>query len=70
MTITKEKNFISVVAYMYNNAEQCLTFFTKIGQQLYDNFDNYEVILINDGSSDSCLKKSNQDFKIILILNR
>ena len=57
MTITKEKNFISVVAYMYNNAEQCLTFFTKIGQQLYDNFDNYEVILINDGSSDSCLKK-------------
>ncbi len=26
MTITKEK-ISSVVAYMYNNAEQCLTFF-------------------------------------------
>ena len=47
MTITKEKNFISVVAYMYNNAEQCLTIFKKIFQQLYDNFEKYEFIIIN-----------------------
>jgi glycosyltransferase involved in cell wall biosynthesis len=52
MIINKEKNFISAVLYVHNNEEQLQSFLKKLYHVLDDNFEKYEVILVNDCSTD------------------
>lgn len=50
--MNKEKNFISVVVYVCNN-EKDLPFFMKMLKRLLESaFQNYEIIFVNDNSSD------------------
>lgn len=48
----KEKNFISAIVYVYNNEEIILKFLEILNSVLYDNFESYEIICVNDCSVD------------------
>lgn len=48
----KEKNFISAVIYVRNNAKDIENFIQKINNVLCENFLKYEIICINDCSTD------------------
>jgi dolichol-phosphate mannosyltransferase len=49
---TKEKNFISAVVYVHNTASHIEKFITQLGEVLYNNFENFEIICVNDASTD------------------
>ncbi len=48
----KEKNFISVVLYVHDSAEELQVFFPKIYAFLDKTFEQYELICVNDASTD------------------
>lgn len=48
----KEKNFISAVVYVRNNEREVEQFFTMLESILKSNFEKYEIIFVNDASSD------------------
>lgn len=49
----KEKSFLSIVIYTYNQANKLLNFLVKIDKYLSENFENYEIIIVNNGSRDN-----------------
>ncbi len=49
----KEKNFISAVVYLYNNANYATTFLPMLYQTLDCKFEKFEIICVNDASSDN-----------------
>lgn len=53
MEINKEKNFLSVVAYVHNNEAEITEFIEKINNILNDNFNKYEIIIVDDASTDN-----------------
>lgn len=53
MITNKESNFVSVVVYVYNNAPELSTFMQRLYKQLDDNFNKYEIICVNDDSTDN-----------------
>ena len=55
--ISKEKNFISVVIYIYNNENNIIDFLRKIDNFFLNKFENHEIILVNDASTDNTLNK-------------
>lgn len=77
MINNKEKNFISIVAYFYNNPQSCLNFFKAVEDSriFSDHFENYEIIIVNDGSDPKKLDeiknglKTNCHFKQINFVN-
>lgn len=52
----KEKNFISAVVYVHNNASEITTFLETLNEHLSCNFDKYEIICVNDGSTDNSVE--------------
>lgn len=50
--MNKEKNFISAVVYLCDNAGNISNFLRAINGLLSDNFLNYELIIVNDASRD------------------
>lgn len=50
--ILKEKNFISAVIYVHNDEELLSDTFELIYTQLNENFEKYEIIFVNDDSTD------------------
>ena len=52
MKYNKEKNFISAVVYVHNSAKQIKTFIEQINNTLNKNFEKYEIIFVNDKSTD------------------
>lgn len=52
MNPNKEKNFISAVVYVHNNENDIKAFLEKIHGVLDENFLNFEIICVNDASSD------------------
>ena len=48
----KEKNFISAVIYVHNAEDQIESFLRIVAEILADNFDNVEIICVNDDSTD------------------
>lgn len=52
MERNKEKNFISVVLYLYNKEQEISVFLPKLYAMLEDNFLNFELICVNDDSKD------------------
>lgn len=58
----KEKNFVSAVIYVHNQAENIGTFLETIIDVLENNFENSEIICVNDSSEDNSveiIRKSN-----------
>lgn len=53
METIKEKNFISAVVYCYNDAEFIEDFIRNLCRVLCDHFLKYEIIVVNDASSDN-----------------
>lgn len=55
--MSKEKSFISAVIYVHN-AEKCIAYLLKnVIQTLEDNFEQSEIICVNDFSADSSVKE-------------
>ena len=54
----KEANFVSAVIYIHNNEREITPFLEWLDTQLDLNFKKYEIICVDDGSTD-------QSFKII-----
>lgn len=50
--IDKEKNFLSVVIYVYNSCNDLPEFLENIKGWLEGRFENYEIICVNDDSND------------------
>lgn len=53
----KEKKLISVIIYLYNNEKTVLEFLDLIILQVDSLFEQFEIILINDSSTDSSVHK-------------
>ena len=56
MISDKEKNFISAVVYVYNNEDEIEYFLKSINETLASNFEKYEIICVNDCSTDDTVK--------------
>lgn len=56
MKNNKEKNFISAIVYVNNNENTLKKLLTKIENVLNENFNKYEIICVNDMSTDNSLK--------------
>ena len=48
----KEKNCVSLVAYVRNDADRVASFLQKVSAVLSENFLRYEIILVDDASTD------------------
>ncbi len=60
MITNKEKNFVSAVIYVYNNEDQIEVFLKTIVGILRDNFEKFEVICVNDSSTDKSAESVRQ----------
>ena len=74
MVTNKEKNFISAVIYVHNNDNEVRETLHKINDILSSNFEKYEIICVNDYSTDKSINKikefaSNVEGTVISILN-
>lgn len=56
----KEKSFISAVVYVRNNEGTIGSFIERLSAFLEDNFDNSEIVCVNDGSSDGSVEEIKQ----------
>lgn len=59
----KEKKFISVVVYVYNDEEYLKTFINMIHNVFCANFENTEMIFVNDASNDNTVQLIKNFFK-------
>jgi len=55
MGIDKEKNFVSAVVYVHNNENNLKDFIKNLIDVLNDNFAKYEIIFVNDASTDNSI---------------
>ncbi|MGL6131871.1 MAG: glycosyltransferase, partial [Fusobacteriaceae bacterium] len=55
--LNKEKNFVSVVAYLKNNERDIQDFTQKMDELLKNNFEAYEFVFVNDNSNDNTKDK-------------
>lgn len=66
----KEKNFISAVVYVCNDEKNIQRFFEKIDKELRENFLKYEIIFVNDCSTDGTvdeIKRISKDISNVSI---
>jgi len=56
VSLNKEKNFISAVVYLYNNEKEVCDFLGKVNSLLSENFEKYEIVCVNDCSTDGTVK--------------
>lgn len=49
---SKEKNFLSAVVYVHNREKKIADFLKRLDSVLVDNFEKYEIICVNDASTD------------------
>ncbi len=54
---SKEKNFISAVIYVYNDEKRIAEFLSRVNQILTTNFEKYQIICVNDASTDHSLEE-------------
>ncbi len=59
----KQKNFISCVVYLHNEANTIERFLETTVQVLKDNFEKYEIICVNDASDDETVDKLKEYLK-------
>lgn len=70
----KEKNFASAVVYCYNDAATIGDFIEQLDKTLSNKFQHYEIIVVNDGSTDESVNiarkyAASKEEKIITLLN-
>ncbi len=70
----KEKNFISAIIYVHNYEKEIYKFIKKVNKELEENFEKYEIICVNDGSTDKSvteIKKASDEITqtVISIVN-
>ena len=53
MVTKKEKNFVSAVVYLHNEEAAVADFVRQIHATLLENFEQFEIICVNDASSDA-----------------
>lgn len=53
----KEQNFISAVVYLHNDEKKIVKFFEKLYNIIDSKFLKYEIIFVNDGSTDTTIEK-------------
>ncbi len=58
ITKVKEKNFISIIVYLRNNADDIQSFLRRVDEIFSENFDKYEFVLVDDSSSDATVDKA------------
>ena len=51
--MSKEHNFVSAVVYLHNCAADVPAFLTMLYGQLEENFEKYEIVCVNDASTDN-----------------
>lgn len=54
---TKETNFISSVVYCYNDKGRIGTFIQKLHNALNEHFQKFEIVVVNDASTDGCIQE-------------
>lgn len=54
---TKEANFISAVVYVHNEEKNIRLFLSYLDHMLYDNFKKYEIICVEDASTDESIEQ-------------
>lgn len=52
----KEKKFISLVIYLHNAEKEVIPFFQKVIPEIEQNFEQYEVICVEDGCTDGTVE--------------
>ena len=52
----KEKKFISLVIYLHNAEREIIPFFQKVIPEIEENFEQYEVICVDDGCIDGTIE--------------
>ena len=57
MVTNKEKSFVSAVLYIHNNENTIKYFLRNLDLLLSENFENYEIICVNDNSTDKSIEK-------------
>lgn len=57
MESNKEKNFASAVVYCHNGSDKIVQFLTDLNRTLNNTFYKYEIIVVNDFSSDDSVAK-------------
>ena len=53
MINNREKNFVTAVVYIYNSEKTIENFICNLNKTLNSNFENYEIICVNDSSKDN-----------------
>ncbi len=69
--LNKEKNFVSIVAYVRNVEDSIQEFMTKVDAMLNEKFEAYEFVFVNDASTDQSkerIKEIADDLKGNVIL--
>ncbi len=56
-TINKEKNYISAVVYIHNNENTAVNFLKTVDDCLNEHFEQYELIIVDDASTDESVSK-------------
>ena len=56
MSLNKEKNFVSAVVYLYNDEKNVGNFLGTVNGLLKENFEKYEIVCVNDCSTDNTVK--------------
>ncbi|MBQ3587508.1 MAG: glycosyltransferase [Oscillospiraceae bacterium] len=56
MSLNKEKNFVSAVVYLYNDENSVGGFLNTVNSVLKENFEKYEIVCVNDCSTDNTVK--------------
>ena len=56
MSLNKEKNFVSAVVYLYNDEREVGGFLKTVNDLLKENFEKYEIVCVNDCSTDNTVK--------------
>lgn len=74
MLMYKEKNFISAIIYIRNQEDLVYAFLTEVGAKLREKFEKFEIICVNDASTDNSVKEitryaDNSKAGVISILN-
>ena len=70
----KEKNFVSAVVYLYNEGNNILSYVSGLEETLKNNFEKYEIIVVNDASTDNSVELvksyvSSQDGAKVTLMN-
>ncbi|HRE77841.1 MAG TPA: glycosyltransferase [Flavobacterium sp.] len=60
-TLSKEKKLVSAVIYLHNDEDRIVEFLKTVIQVLKNNFESFEIIIVNDCSYDDSVERMKND---------